>query len=145
MACRTWTTSTFGETLCPLGLHFNKLPHTTSAIAGKTQIMVVVDRLTKMAHLIGLHTNASAKDVADTFHREVRKLHGLPAEIILDMDARFSREFWNYCARCESNDACQWLTTLKLTDKPKERTKCWEVTYQPLSTTIRTPCTNYCH
>ena len=61
---------------------------------GHTQIMVVVDRFTKMAHFIGLSENATAKDVADTFLREVWKLHGLPTEIISDMDAKFSGEFW---------------------------------------------------
>jgi len=61
---------------------------------GKTQIMVVVDRFTKMAHFIGLHENATAKDVADTFLWEVWKLHGLPTEIISDMDAKLSGEFW---------------------------------------------------
>ena len=61
---------------------------------GHTQIMVVVDRFTKMAHFIRLSENATAKDVADTFLREVWKLHGLPTEIISDMDAKFSGEFW---------------------------------------------------
>ena len=61
---------------------------------GKTQIMVVVDRFTKMAHFIGLETNATARDVADTFLKEVWILHGLPSEIISDMDAKFSGEFW---------------------------------------------------
>jgi len=61
---------------------------------GKTQIMVVVDWFTKMAHFIGLHEKATAKDVGDGFLREVWKLHGLPTEIISDMDAKFSGEFW---------------------------------------------------
>jgi len=61
---------------------------------GYTQIMVVVDRFTKMAHFIGLPTNTTAKDVANIFLREVWKLHGLPTEIISDMDAKFSGEFW---------------------------------------------------
>ena len=56
--------------------------------------MVVVDRFTKMAHFIGLEEKATAKDVAETFLREVWKLHGLPTEIISDMDAKFSGEFW---------------------------------------------------
>jgi len=56
--------------------------------------MVVVDRFPKMAHFIGLPENATAKDVGDTFLREVWKLHGLPTEIISDMDAKFSGEFW---------------------------------------------------
>ena len=61
---------------------------------GCTQIMVVVDRITKMAHFIGLATEATAKDVADTFLPEVWRLDGLPSEIISDMDAKFSGEFW---------------------------------------------------
>ena len=56
--------------------------------------MVVVDRFTKMAHFIGLHENATAKDVADTFLWEVWKLHGLPTQNISDMDGKFSGEFW---------------------------------------------------
>ena len=69
---------------------FTQLPESQ----GKTQIMVVVDRFTKMAHFIGLDENTPAKDVGDTFLREVWKLHRLPTEIISDMDAKFSGEFW---------------------------------------------------
>ena len=61
---------------------------------GHTQIIVVEDRFTKMAHFIGLNENATAKAVLDTFLREVWKLHGLPNEIISDMDAKLSGEFW---------------------------------------------------
>ena len=38
---------------------------------GHSQKMVVVDRFTKMAHFIGLSENRTAKDVANTFLREV--------------------------------------------------------------------------
>jgi len=62
--------------------------------AGYTQIMVVVDRFTKMAHFIGLQENATAKEVAEAFLKEVCKLQGLPSEIITDMDAKFAGEFW---------------------------------------------------
>ena len=61
---------------------------------GKTQIMVVVDRFTEMAHFIGLVTNVTPRDVADTFLKEVWKLHRLPSQIISDMDAKCSGEFW---------------------------------------------------
>jgi len=61
---------------------------------GKTQIMVVVDLFTKMAHFIGRHESATAKDVADTFLRKVWKVHRLPTEIISDMDAKISAQFW---------------------------------------------------
>jgi len=56
--------------------------------------MVGVYSFTKMAHFIGLRTNATAKDVADTFLHEVWKLNGLPSEIVSHMDPKFSGEFW---------------------------------------------------
>ena len=62
--------------------------------AGYTQIMVVVDQFTKMSHFMGLEGKATARDVADVFLKEVSKHHGLPIEIISDMDAKFGREFW---------------------------------------------------
>jgi len=52
--------------------------------------MVVVDEFTKMAHFIGVHENATATDFADTFLPEVWKLHGLPTEIISDLDPKSS-------------------------------------------------------
>jgi len=55
--------------------------------------MVVVDRLTTIAHFIGLHENTTAKDVADTFLWDGWKLHRLLTEIISDMDAKFSGQF----------------------------------------------------
>jgi len=56
--------------------------------------MVVVYRLTKIGPFIGLATNGTAKDVEDTFLKEVWKLHGHPSEIVGDMDAKLSAEFW---------------------------------------------------
>jgi len=56
--------------------------------------MVVVDQYIKMAHFIGLHQNAIAKDVADSFLVRVWKPHGLVEEIISDMDAKLSGKFW---------------------------------------------------
>jgi len=61
---------------------------------GQTQIIVVVDHFTKMAHFIGLVPNPTTKDVADTFLKEVWKLDGLLSEIVSDMDANLSGEFW---------------------------------------------------
>ena len=60
---------------------------------GQTQSMVVVDGLTKMAQFIGLATNATAKDVTDSFLKEIWKLDRLPSEIVWDMHAIPSGEF----------------------------------------------------
>ena len=53
-----------------------------------------------MAHFIGLQENATAKEVAEAFLKKVWKLHGLPSEIISDMDAKFAAELWeSLCKR----------------------------------------------
>ena len=61
---------------------------------GKTQIMVVVDRFTKMAHFIALATEATATDVANKFVFEIWRTHGLPDKIISDRDTNWTGEFW---------------------------------------------------
>ena len=63
---------------------------------GFTQIWVVVDRLTKMAHFVPLRTGAKspAKDLAIAFAREVWRLHGLPADIVSDRGSVFISNFW---------------------------------------------------
>jgi hypothetical protein len=45
---------------------------------GYTQIIVVVDRFSKMAHFIALAETATTKDAVQAFLKEVWKLHGLP-------------------------------------------------------------------
>jgi len=56
--------------------------------------MVVVDHFIKVAHFIDLPTDATTKDIADTFLKDVWKLHGLACKIVSHMDAMFSGEFW---------------------------------------------------
>jgi RNase H-like domain found in reverse transcriptase/Reverse transcriptase (RNA-dependent DNA polymerase)/Integrase zinc binding domain/Integrase core domain/Chromo (CHRromatin Organisation MOdifier) domain/Aspartyl protease len=60
---------------------------------GHTNIMVVIDRLTKMRHLIPLKT-LDTIEVAEAFTRHVFKLHGLPTTIISDRGTQFVSMFW---------------------------------------------------
>ena len=57
-------------------------------------IFVVVDKLTKVAHLIPTRTTATATDIAQLFVREIVRLHGIPARIISDRDTKFTSKFW---------------------------------------------------
>ena len=59
-----------------------------------TQIWVIVDRFTKIAHLVPLPTNISAKDLAKIFIKEVWKNHGLPTDIVSDRDTKVTSHFW---------------------------------------------------
>ena len=67
-----------------------KLPES----GGYTQIWVIVDRLTKMAHFIPLRTGATALELANIFLERIWKLHGIPDEIILDRDTKVISLFW---------------------------------------------------
>jgi len=53
-------------------------------------ILVVCDRLTKMAHFIPTTEKTLAAGLAQLFRDNIWKLHGLPESIILDRGAQFA-------------------------------------------------------
>ena len=85
--------------------------------------MVVVDCFTKMTDFMGGSENATEKDMADKLLREVCKLHRLPTEMNMDMDANVSGEFWE--SLCQSLGIKRRMSTAyhPLTDGQTERTK----------------------
>ena len=67
---------------------------TAKVTRGFDSIFVIVDKLTKVAHLIPMKTTSIAVDMAHLFVKEIVKLHGIPARIISDQDAKFTSKFW---------------------------------------------------
>jgi len=61
---------------------------------GFTVIMVVVDRFSKMIHLIPFKDIPNATQTAKAFIKHIYKLHGLPYDIITDRGSQFTSEFW---------------------------------------------------
>ena len=57
-------------------------------------IMVVVDRLTKVAHFIPVKSTYIASYVAQVFISEIVRLHGVPKKIVSNSDAKFTSKFW---------------------------------------------------
>lgn len=79
------------------------LPATTD---GYDAIMTVVDRLTKMVHVVPTRTTATAPDIAELYFTTVTRLHGLQKSIISDRDPKFTSKFWEALAKL-------WDTRLK--------------------------------
>ena len=56
---------------------------------------MVVDQLTKYAHLMGIKKIDSAKQIAEVFCKNIYKLHGFPKIIVSDRDAKFTSNLLN--------------------------------------------------
>jgi hypothetical protein len=57
-------------------------------------IWVIIDRLTKMAHFLPVHTTYAAKKYAEIYLDQILRLHGIPKTIISDQGAQFIARFW---------------------------------------------------
>jgi transposase InsO family protein len=60
----------------------------------KNSILVVVDRLTKMAHFTPCSKSITAEEIAQLILDRIVRLHGLPEEIVSDRGPQFASKFW---------------------------------------------------
>ncbi|GJP35642.1 hypothetical protein CLOM_g20160, partial [Closterium sp. NIES-68] len=102
--------------------------------SGNDAVLVVVDRLTKMAHFAPCRTTITAEETARLFISTVVRLHGIPAVIISDRDLKFTSKFrqdtWaRYGTRLQFSSAYP-----PQTDGQTERTN------QAMEQLIRTNC-----
>ena len=67
------------------------LPNTSQS---HDSIWVIVDRLTKTAHFILVHTTYTAKKYAEIYLDRIVCLHGVPKTIIYDRGTQFVARFW---------------------------------------------------
>jgi transposase InsO family protein len=73
------------------------LPLTTRK---KDSIWVVVDRLTKTAHFIAVHTTYSVHQYAELYKDQIVRLHGIPKTIISHRGTQFVAHFWEQLHEC---------------------------------------------
>ena len=98
------------------------ITHLPKTRRGHTAIFVVVDRLSKLVHLIPTVDTASAEDVARLFIDNIFALHGMPKRIVSDRDTRFTGTFWS--SMCDLWKVDRQLSTAyhPQTDGQTERT-----------------------
>jgi hypothetical protein len=68
-----------------------KLPRTNKQ---HDSIMVVVDKLTKVAHFILVKLTHKAANIVDVYMKEIARLHGIPKTIVSNKDPKFTSKFW---------------------------------------------------
>jgi len=61
---------------------------------GNDAILIVIDRLTKMAHFLPCTKEINAQQFSELFMREIFRLHGLPKDIITDRGSIFTSDLW---------------------------------------------------
>jgi hypothetical protein len=66
----------------------------------KDSIWVIVDRLTKTAHFIAVHTTYSVQQYAELYMDQIVRLHGIPKTIISDRGTQFVARFWEQLHEC---------------------------------------------
>jgi hypothetical protein len=93
----------------------------------KSLIMVVVDCLSKYAHLCALQHPFTTSTMAQIFMDNIFKLHSMPHSIIFDCDPTFTNTFGkNFSDSREPNCISEQHIILKLMDKLKRSTSVWK-------------------
>ena len=101
---------------------------------GKDSILVVVDRLSKFAHFIGLAHPYTPQEVAKAFMDWVVALHGVPSTIVSDRDKIFTSIFWHEFLRSMGTELNMSTAYHPQSDKQTERVN------QSLKTYLRCVC-----
>jgi IS30 family transposase len=66
----------------------------------KDSIWVIVERLTKTAHFIVVHTTYSVQQYEEIYMEQIVLLHGIPKTITFDRGTQFLARFWEQLHEC---------------------------------------------
>jgi transposase InsO family protein len=83
--------------------------------------LVIVDRLTKTAHFIAVHTTYSLQQYAELYMDQIVRLHGIPKTIISDRGTQFVARFWEKLHECLGTKLIRSSSSHPQTDGQTER------------------------
>jgi len=63
-------------------------------VRGHDAVWVIVDRLTKSAHFLLVNLRISITKLAQTYIKEIVRLHGVSCSIVYDRDPMFTSQFF---------------------------------------------------
>jgi hypothetical protein len=84
-------------------------------------IWVIVDRFTKVAHFLPVHTTDKAQKYAELYIDQIVCLHGLPQTIVSDRGAQFVARFWEQLQESLGTNLIRSLAYHPQTDGQTER------------------------
>ena len=67
--------------------------------AGNTTVLTVIDRFSKMVHLIPMSKLPTAKETAQAMLSHVFRIHGFPSDVVSDRGPQFVSRFWREFCR----------------------------------------------
>jgi hypothetical protein len=88
----------------------------------KDSIWVSVDRLTKTAHFIAVHTTYSVQQFAELYMDHIVRLHSITKTIISDRGTQFVSRFWEQLHECLGTKLIRSLLTVKIRQPSHEFT-----------------------
>lgn len=66
---------------------------------GCDSIWMVMDTITKLAHLIPIRINYSLQKLVELYIENIFSMHGIPSSIVSDIDLRLTSRFGRVCKK----------------------------------------------
>jgi hypothetical protein len=85
------------------------------------RVWVVVDRLTKVAHFLGVRSTNSVKELAQVYLDGVVKYHGAPESVTMDRGTEFTSKLWKEVQKAFGTNSNFSTAFHPLTDGQTER------------------------
>ena len=96
--------------------------HFSRTLRGHDAVWVIVDQLTKLAHVLAVRMIFTLEELCRLYIREIVRLHVVPVSIVSDQNPRFTTHFWESFQRAIETRLMMSIVFHPRTDGQSERT-----------------------